>query len=210
MNVSALSSLSNKYLCRMNAFENLSNTIRNRRTTKPADMNGKKIDPALIHQLLELADWAPTHGLTEPWRFIVYENEAKQKFCFDHAELYKANTSSDKFAEAKYDKLLHLGDKVSHLILAYMKRSTGNSIPAEEEFSAVSAAIQNILLGASSLNMAVLWSTGGMAHHPAMKNYIGLAGHDIILGLLYMGYTDEPLKEGKRNIPLGDKVVWRS
>lgn len=194
----------------MTTFNHLRNIIQSRRSTKPAVMNGKKIDTSLIHQLLELADWAPTHGTTEPWRFIVYANTAIQKFCFGHAELYKNNTAADKFTKAKYEKLLHMGNTVSHIILVYMKRSEGNSIPPEEEFAAVAAAVQNILLGAASLDIAVLWSTGGMAHHPAMKNYLGIAAEDAILGLLYLGYTNEPLKEGKRNIPLADKIDWRS
>lgn len=193
----------------MDLFNALRYIIQSRRSTKPTAMNGKKIDPAVIQQLLELANWAPTHGLTEPWRFIVYENEAHQKFCFDHAELYKAHTDPEKFTAAKYDKLLHMADSVSHIILVYMKRSQGNSIPMPEEFAAVAASVQNILLGAASLEIAVLWSTGGMTHHPSMKNYIGLAANDTILGLLYMGYTDEPVKEGKRHIPLEDKVVWK-
>lgn len=194
----------------MNAFENIRNIIQQRRTTKPADMNGKKIDSSLIHQLLSLADWAPTHGLTEPWRFIVFENGAVQKFCADHAQLYKANTSKEKYTEAKYDKLLHLGDTVSHIILVYMKRSEGNTIPAEEEFAAVAAATQNILLGAASLNIAVLWSTGGMTHTQAMKTYCNLAANDTILGLLYMGYSDQAVKKGERNIAMADKVEWRT
>src|SRR5476651_1057754 len=152
----------------MNTFETIQQVIRNRRSTKPADMNGKKIDNLLIRQLLELADWAPTHGRTEHWRFIVYENEAKQKFCNDHADLYKANTDPEKFTSAKYEKLQQQGDTVSHIILVYMKRTQNNSIPALEEIAAVSAATQNILLGASALNIAVLWSTGGMAHHDSM------------------------------------------
>lgn len=193
----------------MNTFNTLSNIIKSRRSIKPADMNSKKIGNSVIQQLLELADWAPTHGQTEPWRFVVYENHAKQKFCFDHAELYKAHTATDKFTTAKYEKLLHLGDTVSHIILVYMKRSMGSNIPVSEEFAAVASAIQNILLGAASIDLAVLWSTGGMAHHAAMQNYIGIAEEDSILGLLYMGYTDEPLKEGKRKIPLGDKIVWK-
>jgi nitroreductase len=194
----------------MNTFENIRNIIQQRRTVKPADMNGQKIDSALIHQLLELADWAPTHGLTEPWRFIVFENNAVQKFCADHAQLYKSNTSKEKYTEAKYEKLLHLGDTVSHIILVYMKRSEGNTIPVEEEFAAVAAATQNILLGAASLDIAVLWSTGGMTHAPAMKTYFNLATNDTILGLLYMGYSDQPVKKGERNILMADKVDWRS
>lgn len=198
-----------QYLCRMDIFNTLCKIIRARRSTKPGDMNSKKIDNTVIQQLLELADWAPTHGQTEPWRFRVYENEAVHTFCFDHAEMYKANTATDKFTKAKYDKLLHTGDLVSHIIVVYMKRTENTGIPVAEEFAAVAAAVQNILLGAAAQDIAVLWSTGGMAHHPAMKNYGGLNADDIIVGLLYLGYTDEPVKEGKRNIPLSDKIEWK-
>ncbi len=194
----------------MNPFNILQNIIRQRRSIKPTDLNGKKIDSTLIHQLLDLANWAPTHGRTEPWRFVVYENHAVQKFCADHANLYKENTSVEKFTEAKYEKLYHLGDTVSHIIAVYMKRSEGHAIPYEEEFAAVAASIQNILLGAASLDIAVLWSTGGMTHTPAMKNYFSLSSADTILGILYMGYTNLEVKDGKRNIPLADKVDWHS
>lgn len=193
----------------MNSFENIQSIIQNRRSTKPADMNGKIIDNLLIRQLLQLADWAPTHGRTEPWRFIVYEEKAKQLFCLDHAELYKANTDSEKFMQGKYEKLQQQGDTISHIIIVYMKRTQGNTIPALEEIAAVSAATQNILLGAAALDLAVLWSTGGMTHHPSMKKYLGLAEEDIIIGQLYLGYTDIPAKEGKRGVPMEEKVSWK-
>lgn len=193
----------------MNAFDNLSNIIHSRRSTKPSEMNGKKINSALVGQLLELADWAPTHGRTEPWRFIVHQNDAIQQFCSDHAELYKAHTLPEKFTEAKYKNLFHMGDTLSHIIMVYMKRTENTGIPAAEEFAAVAASVQNILLGAASLDIAVLWSTGGMIHHPAMKSYAALAPDDSILGVLYMGYSDAPLQKGKRNIPFENKVLWK-
>lgn len=204
-----LISLTNKYLCGMNKFEILQNIIQNRRSTKPADMNGKKIDNTLINQLLALADWAPTHGRTEPWRFIVYENEAKHAFCAAHAELYKAHTDPEKFTQAKYEKLQQQGDTLSHIIIAYMKRTQQNSIPAIEEIAAVSAAIENFLLGASALDIASLWSTGGMTHHPSMKKFLQLEEEDVVMGLLLLGYTDEPVKEGKRNVALENKITWK-
>ncbi len=194
----------------MNAFENISKIIRSRRTTKPTDMNGKKIENTVIHQLLELANWAPTHARTEPWRFIVFEDGAKKTFCADHAELYKSNTDPEKFTAGKYDKIIENGEAASHIILVYMKRTVTNPIPAIEEVAAVSAAIQNILLGAEALHISNFWSTGGMAHHPALKNYLGLGEHDIVMGLLFLGYTDLPAATGKRNIPLEEKIVWKS
>lgn len=173
-------------------------------------MNGKIIDNSLIDQLLTLANWAPTHGRTEPWRFIVYEKEAKKQFCADHAELFKTNTDPEKFTNAKYEKIFHQGDTASHIILVYVKRTLHNSIPVLEEIAAVAAAIQNLLLGAQALDIAVLWNTGGMTHHPSMKTYLNLGEEDIVMGLLYLGYTDAPAVEGKRNIPMEMKVDWRA
>jgi nitroreductase len=193
----------------MSDFQTIQHIIRNRRTVKPADMNGKIIEKEKISQLLEMADWAPTHGRTEPWRFVVYEKAARQSFCKDHAELYKNNTEPEKFNQGKYDKLVQIGDTVSHIILVYMKRTQGHAVPAIEELAAVSAAIQNILLGTAASGISVLWSTGGMTHHPAMKTYLNLTTEDQVMGILYLGYSDLPLPEGKRNFPLETKIDWR-
>jgi len=172
-------------------------------------MNGKKIEDPVIYDLLELADWAPTHGHTEPWRFIVFANDNVRQFCKDHAELYKANTPEEKFETAKYEKLLHNADNASHIIAVYMKRGTNPKITVTEEICAVAAAMQNILLGASSLNIAALWSTGGLTYHKAMKGYFGLNDEDHMLGLLYLGYTDDAPKGGKRIVTLQEKIEWR-
>lgn len=194
----------------MSTFPVLQKLISTRRSTKPAVMNGKQIDPEQIRELLALADWAPNHANTEPWRFVAYSNEGLQKFCLDHADLYRAHTPQDKFTEAKYQNLVNMGKTVSHAVLVYMRRTPDAKIPMLEEYAAVAAAIQNILLGAEALSISVLWSTGGMVHHPSMKNYLGITEEDIVMGLLYMGYSDELAKPGKRSIPLDEKVLWRS
>lgn len=190
-------------------IEIIQNIISGRRSCKPALMNGRKIDDSLIYKLLELADWAPTHAHTEPWRFVVFANEATQQFCKDHAELYKENTPAVKFETSKYEKLLHNGDNASHIIAVYMKRGTNPKITALEEICAVAAAVQNILLGASALNIAALWSTGGLTYHTAMKTYFNLNNEDHMIGLIYLGYADKAPKQGGRIIPLKEKIDWR-
>ena len=62
-------------------FETIQEIIANRRSVKPALMNGTRIDDNLIRQLLRLADWAPTHAHTEPWRFVVFARDAVRSFC---------------------------------------------------------------------------------------------------------------------------------
>jgi len=193
----------------MELFKALQTVIHERRSVKPGDMNGKRINDALIMALLELADWAPTHARTEPWRFVVFADDAKKTFCLGHAELYKANTDAEKFNQGKYEKLKEQGDPVSHIIIVYMKRTVQHSIPAVEEIAAAAAATENFLLGAQSLGIAALWSTGGMAHHKAMKEYLSLGEDDQVLGMLMLGYTDKEPSPGKRNIPLAEKIRWK-
>ncbi|MCC9134942.1 nitroreductase [Pontibacter silvestris] len=191
-------------------FSSISNVIQNRRTVKPPQMNGQHIPDEQVKQLLELADWAPTHGYTEPWRFKVYAGDKVKDFCLAHAELYKQNSNPEKFLEVNYEKLLHMGDATSHLIVAIMQRGSLPKIPVLEEIAATSCAVQNLLLGATAMGLASYWGSGGMAYHPAMKEYLNLQEEDLVLGILYLGYTDKPVPEGKRTVPLEEKVEWVS
>ncbi|QHL87132.1 nitroreductase [Nibribacter ruber] len=191
------------------SFQTLQEIIQGRRTTKPPKMNGRFIPDEQIHAILDLADWAPTHGHTEPWRFVVYAREKVQEFCQSHAELYKTHTPADSFKDTTYEKLLHMGNRASHVIVAYMHRGDLPKIPALEEIAATSCAIQNLLLGATALGIATYWGSGGMAYKPAMKEFLHLREEDTVLGVLYLGYAEGPvLSAGKRVVPLAEKVRW--
>ncbi len=189
-------------------FEQLATIIKNRRSIGVAKMNGKVIPDETINELLTLANWAPTHGRTEPWRFFVYGAAALKQFGKTHADLYWQYTAEDKRQETTYEKLLHNVDNPSHLLIAVMKRGENVKIPQLEEVAATSAAIQNILLGATALGISSFWSTGGMTHSHALKEYLHLGPDDIIMGLIFLGYTEELPKEGIRNIAIAEKVKW--
>ena len=148
-------------------FTTISQNIKNRRTIKPGTMNGQKIPNGHVAALLELADWAPTHAFTEPWRFVVYENPLT--FTQQHAELYKqAAEAAGNFNPATYTNLGNLGNNVSHVVVAIMHRSELSKIPVVEELAAASCAIQNLLLGATALNIGSFWSTVGATLKPIM------------------------------------------
>jgi nitroreductase len=190
----------------MNAFNQLQHIIQTRRTVKPLLMNGKAIPEEQLSDILHLANWAPTHGLTEPWRFIVYGGARVQAFCQQHADLYRDHVAAEKFADEKYDKLLHMGDQASHIVVAVMQRGQLPAIPVLEEIAAASCAVQNMLLGATALGIASYWGSGGMAYHPAMKKLLELQEEDLVLGIIYLGYTDKQLT-GRRNTPIQSKIT---
>ena len=186
-------------------FSAIANNIKNRRTIKPSTMNGNKIPNGHVASILELADWAPTHGLTEPWRFIVYETPAE--FCAQHAEIYKEANPGESFNPTTYTNLTNQGNNASHVVIAIMKRGDLPKIPPFEEIAASSCAIQNMLLGATALNIASFWSTCGMALKPFFKEFLGFGEDDNIMGILYFGYADE-YPEGKRNTEIEEKINW--
>jgi hypothetical protein len=51
--------------------EQLSSLIKARRSIFPKHMTGETVPQDSIATMLEAANWAPTHGRTEPWRFVV-------------------------------------------------------------------------------------------------------------------------------------------
>lgn len=187
-------------------FKTVSEVIKKRRTVKPAKMNGRLIPDEQINELLALGNMAPTHKHTEPWRFIVYSGSKVKEFALQHAELYKS-TSGDKFQQDKYDKILGNGNNVSHIIITVMKRDAEERVPEIEEICATAAAIENILIGATALGIASFWSTGGMTHKNEFKKFLDLNDKDIVIGILYLGYTDFAY-EGKRVIPINEKIKW--
>ncbi|MBA4166926.1 MAG: nitroreductase [Chitinophagaceae bacterium] len=182
--------------------------IRLRRTVKPDKMNGRLIDDETINRLLTLADWAPTHARTEPWRFVVFGGDQVAVFAKAHADLFKEHTPQENFTQQKYDNIERLGINVSHVIIAWMKRVSNHKIPELEEIASTASAIQNLLLGATANGIASFWSTGGMTLQPAFHNWFKLGEEDRILGTLYLGYTNEPFREGSRMIPLSEKIEW--
>lgn len=192
----------------LSPFEQIEKVIKSRRTTKAHAMNGKAIPDEQIQKLIELADCAPNHGQTEPWRFYIFSGNTLNKFGQNHADMYWANTRETMRKESKYNKYVTYAENASHVIVAVMRPGSNPKIPEKEERSAVSAAIQNMLLGATALGIASFWSTGGMAYHAKFKKFLKLVETDKVIGLLYLGYSDNLRKTKKRKIPLAKKITW--
>ncbi len=191
----------------MSNFELIKKIIEERRNINPADFNDKKISDDDINSILSLANWAPTHGRTEPWRILVLAGNACANFGKTHADLYKENTPEEKFLQDTYIKFENQGIKSSHVLIVYSKRGKNPNIPEWEELAATSAAVQNMLLGAEALGIAAFWSTGGQITKPSLKKYFELTDEENIIGVIYLGYSDKQLT-GKRNTPIEDKIQW--
>ena len=58
-------------------IEEWNRLVRNRRSVFPRQFEeGRAVPDGIIMQILENATWAPNHGQTEPWRFVVFPEKA--------------------------------------------------------------------------------------------------------------------------------------
>lgn len=188
--------------------EQFNTILQNRRSVYPYQfVKDEKIPDEIIWQILENANRAPTHKLTEPWRFKVFSGEGLQHFADLQTEIY-TKYAGEKFKEKKLKNLREYPLMSSHVILIAMKRTTSINIPGIEEIIATACAIENIYLSISAYNLGGYLSTGGITYIEEAKSYFNLENDDKIMGVFYLGCVDTiPNPLSKRN-PVAEKVEW--
>lgn len=181
--------------------------VRSRRSTFPDQLEtGKKVDDAIIKEILINASWAPNHGKQEPWHFTVFTGGGLKKLASFQSELYK-ELSGDNFKEMTYSKLQQNPLKASHVIAIGMKRTSNKNIPEIEDIEAVSCAVQNLYLSVTAYGLGGYWTTGGVTYKEQAKEFFGLGEEDKLLGFFYIGHIAIP-STGATRKPIEEKTNW--
>jgi len=189
--------------------EEVNRLIENRRSIYPTMFSGQPVPDEVIERMLENANWAPTHALTEPWRFVVFKGQGLQKLATFQSELYKeVTTKLETFKEDKFNKLATKPMQCSHIIAICMKRDPKGKVPEVEEVEAVAAAVQNMYLTATAYGVGCYWGSGGVTYMDEAKPFFGLEETDKLLGFLYCGMPKEGKWPKGRRKPVAEKVTW--
>lgn len=187
--------------------DKLNELIKSRRSTKPRRFNGAKIDDNLVWQILENSNWAPNHGLTQPWRYKVFTDSGLEKLSKFQADLYRETTPKEKFKPDKYERMKTNILRSSHVIVICMERQESEKIPELEEIEAVACSVQNMALTAAAYQICSFWGSGGVTYTEELKEFLGLGAKDRCLGYLYLGYSDRPTTKSHRE-PIQERVEW--
>ncbi|MBB5634284.1 nitroreductase [Pedobacter cryoconitis] len=182
----------------------LSSIIQRRRSIFPPSYTQEEIPEELITRVLESANYAPTHKLTQPWRFIVYRNEGKRKLGEELARLYKQETPAAQFLQKKYEGIVEKAVQSSCVIVLNAQLHP-DLIPEWEEIAAFACAVQNMALTAEALKIGAYWSSPGMISQ--LNEYLELKPNEKCFGLFYMGFHNEEPRLPKRT-PMAEKVRW--
>ncbi|QNL21118.1 nitroreductase [Hyphobacterium sp. CCMP332] len=189
----------------------ISEYIKERRSLYPAQYSNKKVDDAIVREILENANWAPSHKRTYPWRFTVFSGDGLQKLAHFQSELYKKkSTENGNFDKEKYEKLNQKPLMASHVIAIGMKRDIKKSVPEIEEIASVACAVQNMHLTTSAYGLGAYWGTGGITYFEEAKAFFDLEENDKLMGFFFIGELKiEKWPKGIRK-PYEDFVKWIS
>lgn len=187
-----------------NVIDSVNQVIRTRRSIFPPSYIEKEIPKEVIETILENANFAPTHKLTEPWRFRVFSGTGLEKLADYMGDAYKANTTPETFSEAKYEGTRSKSLK-SAAVIAIIMETHAEKIPEWEEVAAVACAVQNMWLTATANNIGAYWSSPSV--NDALKVFLELKENQKCIGFFYMGYHNLGEIPARRT-PIADKVTW--
>lgn len=173
----------------------------------------RAVSRELVLAVLEDAHWAPTHGLTQPWRFQVFATpSSRARLGAGLQALYDETTPEVQRDEAKRTKLA-IGPRQAPVVLAVAAHVVaGGRIPEWEERAAVACALQNLMLSAHLRGLGSFWSTPPVSCGSAFARWLGLDQSHCMMGLVYLGWPrsmeDSLAAATATRGELADRVVW--
>jgi len=193
--------------------DDLLDLLRTRRSTKLTNLRPDPVDPAQIQKCLEAANWAPSHGQTEPWRFSVYTGDGRLPLGQAFADAYRLDAEEKgNFTQSAYDGHLAKVHQASVWISLGMqpklKPDGSRAMPEWEEMAAASIAAQHIHLMATTLRLAGQWTSNPTAIHTKTAEFVGLTPPGRLLGFLFLGHpiSENALPRAGVRQPIDSKV----
>ena len=159
----------------------------------------------VIEKLLSAGAQAPNHHKVRPWRFVVLTGDGRKKLGDVMAASFLDRNPATP--PEGLDKTRALPLRAPVVIAVGADKPADTKIIEMENISAASAAAQNILLAAHAQGLGAIWRTGEWARDAKVKEFLGFAADQQIVGFIYVGYPDvtpEPyVRQG-----FEDRVIW--
>lgn len=169
--------------------------LAQRRSAKPFMLAAPAPTAGQLDRILELASRTPDHGKLHPWRFIVFEGEARMRAGTALEAVMKKNGDvSEETLKATRKSLTH-----APLVVAVVSTAKPHvKIPEWEQVLAVGAVSYAVLLAAHAFGFGGVWLTGWPAYDAEARAALGLAPDERLAGLIHLGTQTDTQPERVR------------
>ena len=179
--------------------------LKTRRSIKAIELAGPGPSAAEIDTLLTVASRVPDHGKLAPWRFIVFEGEARRSAGEAIASAFHA-----KYPDAKPEHIAAERERLTRapLVIAVVSRATQHvKIPEWEQVLSAGAAATSLVFAAHALGFAASWLTEWYSYDRRVLDALGVKPDEKIAGFVHIGRPDKPTEDRPR--PPLDQIVTR-
>jgi nitroreductase len=178
------------------SIDALADLIRRRRTSMLVD-NSREVPVATINELCELAQWAPNHKRTWPWRFALATGPARARLGDSIADAMEMHGDPPEKVLKTRGKYLRTP---ATLIVG---TAPGDSdLRAAENRDAVAAGIQNLMLAATAMGLATYWGSCPKGANEDVAAFAGFEAGTHITGLIYLGWATSVVEAPARPAPV--------
>jgi nitroreductase len=179
--------------------------LKSRRSVKPVELSAPAPSPAEIDTILSIASRVPDHGKLAPWRFILFEGEARKRAGEAIAKVFReANPQATDDQVAFERNRLALAP----LVIAVVSRAAPHvKIPEWEQVLSAGAATMNLVSAAHALGYAANWLTQWYAYDRKALDALGVKPDEKIAGFVHIGTAAKPPEDRPR--PALSDIVTR-
>lgn len=156
--------------------------VRARRTNMQVDRD-RTVPRELVEQLCELAQWAPNHKRTWPWRFALAEGDGRARL--GEAIAAAMEVHGDEPAKVAKARTKYLRTPASLVVGAVAGDS---ALRTAENRDAVAAGIQTLLLGATAHGLATYWGSCPKGANDVVIAMAGFEPGTTVVGIIYLGW----------------------
>ena len=179
--------------------------LKTRRSVKPIELHGPPPTAAEITTILTVASRVPDHGRLTPWRFVVFEGDARLAAGEKIAEVFRANRP-----EATPEQIEHERKRLARapLVVAVVSRAGPHvKIPEWEQVLSAGAAATSLVFAAYALGFAASWLTEWYAYDRRVLDALGLKAEERVAGFVHIGRSETPVEDRTR--PALEAIVTR-
>jgi nitroreductase len=161
----------------MDALDLLVNRRSASRLTEPAPAG------EALQNILHAAMRAPDHGTLQPWRFIIVENEGRERF----GKLLEQAARDGNLEQKAIDKAASAPFRAPMIITVVARCEEDAKVPHWEQLVSAGCAVMAMQMAALAQGFNGIWRSGPWTDHPSVREAFGCREQDAIVGFLYLG-----------------------
>jgi nitroreductase len=190
----------------LNDTSSIRSLLASRKSASAKAMTAPGPTAAQLREILNYAVRVPDHGKLTPWRFIVFEGAARDKFGDAMVARWRVlnPTHGENTLKFVHDLFLRAPTVVGVISTA----QPHPKIPEWEQQLSAAAVCQTMLFAATALGIGCQWMTDWIAYDAEMAKAMGLAPHEKVAGFIYLGTTTETLEDRPRPDAAALTTYW--